>query len=824
MKGADVIMPISSRIQDKLPALMVVSAAGDASRWHQLMQDELHRTGHLAESLLRSDALVVMIGRGFAETASRDANHEDPCFTLIRKALATRKMLFPVTVDGAPVPEPTVLPQGTKGLTDFQALSLRRESEIPGLVTRLVVAAKQTPPVRPSEQTGDRSVFVSYRRDDAWYWAIILARMLAVRLNTQSVFFDLATLAPGSRFGTEIEEKINRATDFVIVVGPSFLEVVGRGRRRIDVYNDYVRIEIRTALKGRKNFHVVLTPGAEMPNQQSLPRDIAPAFKEAHTLNLTDFNSADAVAGMIIRTTPPSDGQRPFKLEIFRTQPFRDQLPDHARHEHAIASAVQDLASLGWKPPGSLTGRHALVLTRPGYEGIRFRLDPEHCDLFLEEHGRNIQAFGIKHWIKREMFTLSPDSRFDMDVLRLPDRLLEAAENPIAHLERVGRMDLDAGSRPPVHPGHLDRLTRPLVQPSPRALQEQARGRARIHARGGLRLLEREHELPLKLGVTARAVAVHPLTGVFAVASSIGVLLFDPIRSSLQEFGLGGKVYALSYGLNGSLAVASNGCKLSVLNDNGVRLVDRRSPLTLWRQLWRAPSFKKLSWSADESRVACCSTDGMWMFHLDKQCYELIDSPLDAEYDFRGSSALFIPRCDDLAVISHSWHLWRVSKTTGQVQQHLDVSKVSEVFDAQPSLFEKGGLSMRCLALSPDGRLIAVGGNDAQLVLFETETLQPLAMHVWHEPIVSGWNGEVEALAFSPDGRLLATVGSDERLVLGEVESGDALAEGMLSPYEDGNVIVSPDLCWSLDGLRLAVVTRSGRVEIWHADAAVSPF
>ena len=154
-------MPISSRIQDKLPALMVVSAAGDASRWHQLMQDELHRTGHLAESLLRSDALVVMIGRGFAETASRDANHEDPCFTLIRKALATRKMLFPVTVDGAPVPEPTVLPQGTKGLTDFQALSLRRESEIPGLVTRLVVAAKQTPPVRPSEQTGDRSVFVS---------------------------------------------------------------------------------------------------------------------------------------------------------------------------------------------------------------------------------------------------------------------------------------------------------------------------------------------------------------------------------------------------------------------------------------------------------------------------------------------------------------------------------------------------------------------------------------------------------------------------------------------------------------------------------------
>jgi WD40 repeat protein len=131
---------------------------------------------------------------------------------------------------------------------------------------------------------------------------------------------------------------------------------------------------------------------------------------------------------------------------------------------------------------------------------------------------------------------------------------------------------------------------------------------------------------------------------------------------------------------------------------------------------------------------------------------------------------------------------------------------------------------MRCLALSPDGRLIAVGGNDARLVLFETETLQPLAMHVWHEPIVSGWNGEVEALAFSPDGRLLATVGSDERLVLGEVESGDALAEGMLSPYEGGSVIVSPDLCWSLDGLRLAVVTSTGRVEIWRADAAVSPF
>ena len=128
------------------------------------------------------------------------------------------------------------------------------------------------------------------------------------------------------------------------------------------------------------------------------------------------------------------------------------------------------------------------------------------------------------------------------------------------------------------------------------------------------------------------------------------------------------------------------------------------------------------------------------------------------------------------------------------------------------------GLTPTCLAVSPDGGRLAIGGDDAQILMVDAERPEPTALHVWHAPMVRGrFNGTVEALAFGPDGRRLASVANDDRLVVGDVVKGGSVADGILSRKPGERPVLERRVCWSADGRRIAAVNGHGRVEIWEA-------
>ena len=72
-------------------------------------------------------------------------------------------------------------------------------------------------------------------------------------------------------------------------------------------------------------------------------------------------------------------------------------------------------------------------------------------------------------------------------------------------------------------------------------------------------------------------------------------------------------------------------------------------------------------------------------------------------------------------------------------------------------------------AFSPDGRLLACGGADNRVTVFEADTGREVA-------VLRGHKAEIKALAFSPDGRTLASSNRSLTLKLWHVPTWRELA------------------------------------------------
>jgi transcription antitermination factor NusG len=120
----------------------------------------------------------------------------------------------------------------------------------------------------------NRQIFISYRRDDAPYPAGRLYDRLLVRLPNNQIFIDV-DLEPGIDFVEEIERSVGSCDVLIAVIGKRWLlSSVGKGKRRLENPEDFVRVEIATALKRNIRVIPVLVDGASMPRSGDLPDDL----------------------------------------------------------------------------------------------------------------------------------------------------------------------------------------------------------------------------------------------------------------------------------------------------------------------------------------------------------------------------------------------------------------------------------------------------------------------------------------------------------------------------------------------------------------------
>jgi hypothetical protein len=132
-------------------------------------------------------------------------------------------------------------------------------------------------------------VFISYRREETAGHAGRLYDAIAARFGDDNVFMDV-DLAPGIDFVEQITDAVGVCDVLLVVIGPSWATgSAAHGRARLEDPNDFVRLEVETALR-RPDVTVIplLVAGARMPDPSELPEDLR-ALSRRNALELSDL-------------------------------------------------------------------------------------------------------------------------------------------------------------------------------------------------------------------------------------------------------------------------------------------------------------------------------------------------------------------------------------------------------------------------------------------------------------------------------------------------------------------------------------------------------
>ena len=120
-------------------------------------------------------------------------------------------------------------------------------------------------------------IFISYRRADSEGYVGRLYDHLIKQFDKNEIFLDVGTIKPGEDFVTIIEQVVGSCDALIAVIGPRWLQTTDKhGNRRLDNQEDYVRLEITTALERNILVVPVLIERALMPNAKELPKNLKP--------------------------------------------------------------------------------------------------------------------------------------------------------------------------------------------------------------------------------------------------------------------------------------------------------------------------------------------------------------------------------------------------------------------------------------------------------------------------------------------------------------------------------------------------------------------
>ena len=141
-------------------------------------------------------------------------------------------------------------------------------------------------------------IFISYRRQETAWPAGRLYDVLVENFPAEQVFKDVDNIDPGDEFVERIKAAVGSCDVLLALIGPQWLTMTDEdGQRRLDDPEDYVRLEIETALTRKIRVIPILVDEARIPRANELPATLAPLVgRNAVEINPITFDTKRLIA------------------------------------------------------------------------------------------------------------------------------------------------------------------------------------------------------------------------------------------------------------------------------------------------------------------------------------------------------------------------------------------------------------------------------------------------------------------------------------------------------------------------------------------------
>ena len=174
------------------------------------------------------------------------------------------------------------------------------EQEQPGFrdaAALLMTAQRQRahkPSPKVSSETSDATrrsgagIFISYRREDERNFAGRLYERLARHYDEHLIFMDVDSVELGLDFTEVIDHRLAQCSVVLVVIGNKWVNCTDSdGRLRLDNPDDFVRLEVESAL-ARRDVRVIpiLVDGASVPKSIDLPESLR-SLTRRNALNMS---------------------------------------------------------------------------------------------------------------------------------------------------------------------------------------------------------------------------------------------------------------------------------------------------------------------------------------------------------------------------------------------------------------------------------------------------------------------------------------------------------------------------------------------------------
>jgi ankyrin repeat protein len=149
------------------------------------------------------------------------------------------------------------------------------------------------------------TIFISYRREDTVGHAGRIYDRLVDRYGPEAVYRDVDSGQPGEDFAETIRKKVEGCDVLLALIGPAWLKATDdTGGWRLAQDDDFVRIEISTALERGIRVIPVLLQGAKMPRAGDLPSALS-KLSHRNAVEIRDTHFDQDVSQLLAGLSPP---------------------------------------------------------------------------------------------------------------------------------------------------------------------------------------------------------------------------------------------------------------------------------------------------------------------------------------------------------------------------------------------------------------------------------------------------------------------------------------------------------------------------------------